>query len=137
MSNAEVINQILTDLDRCITMLFTTTCGVDRNKILNYMRNKINELYIMNNPKEYEYRPTVINDDRTFTKKELTSYNGKNGMPAYVAINGVVYDVTNNAAWLSGTHLGLSAGNDLTKEYNTCHQNELILKTLPIVGKLI
>lgn len=136
MDHVKVFNQILTDLDQCISMLATTTCGVDRNNILNYMRSNINELYMMNNPNQYKIQPAV-NDERTFTKEELATYNGKNGMPAYVAIRGIVYDVTNSPAWLSGTHLGLYAGNDLTAEFNTCHHDEIILKTLPIVGKLI
>ncbi|WP_326521342.1 cytochrome b5 domain-containing protein [Faecalispora anaeroviscerum] len=51
-------------------------------------------------------------------------YHGKNGIPAYVAVNGIVYDVTNSAAWRVATHFGLSAGKDLTTEFNSCHMGQ-------------
>ncbi len=33
-----------------------------------------------------------------FTLKELEAYNGKNGMPKYIAVDGVVFDVGDTAA---------------------------------------
>lgn len=76
-------------------------------------------------------------DQMTFTIQELSRYNGKNGNPAYVAINGVVYDVTNNAAWAAGTHFGLAAGSDFTSAFASCHAGQDILSTLRVVGRLI
>lgn len=76
------------------------------------------------------------NTTRTFTLEELAQYNGKNGTPAYIAINGVVYDVTNNAVWASATHFGLSAGKDLTSAFASCHAGSNILNKLPVVGNL-
>ena len=35
----------------------------------------------------------------TFNQTELAKYNGQGGQPAYVAVDGVVYDVTGVAAW--------------------------------------
>ncbi|WP_290068715.1 cytochrome b5 domain-containing protein, partial [Lactobacillus intestinalis] len=46
-----------------------------------------------------------------FTLEELKKYNGKNGNPAYIAVNGKVYDVTNNPHWKNGEHHGYEAGN--------------------------
>ena len=37
-------------------------------------------------------------EEKIFTEKELGKYDGQNGNPAYVAIDGVVYDVTNVSA---------------------------------------
>jgi len=36
---------------------------------------------------------------RVFTMDELKNYNGQNGNAAYVAVNGVVYDVTKSPKW--------------------------------------
>lgn len=52
--------------------------------------------------------------NKTFTAEELKKYNGKTG-PAYVAVNGIVYDVSSHASWKTGTHMGHQAGQDLTK----------------------
>ncbi len=79
----------------------------------------------------------VVNETKTFTSEELAKFNGKDGNPAYVAINGVVYDVTNNAAWAAATHFGLNAGNDLTTAFTSCHAGSDILSNLPVVGNLI
>lgn len=77
------------------------------------------------------------NIQRVFTIDELATYNGKNGRPAYVAVNGIVYDVTNNRAWAAATHFALTAGKDYTKEFASCHAGQQsILATLPIVGRL-
>lgn len=76
---------------------------------------------------------------RTFTLEELSQYNGKDGQPAYVAVDGVVYDVTNVEAWKDGEHqMGLTAGNELTEEItNQSPHGIQVLDGLPIVGKFI
>ena len=76
---------------------------------------------------------------RTFTLEELSQYNGKDGQPAYVAVDGVVYDVTNEEAWKDGEHkLGLTAGNELTEEITKQSPHGLkVLEGLPIVGEFV
>ena len=76
---------------------------------------------------------------RTFTLEELSQYNGKDGQPAYVAVDGVVYDVTNVEAWKDGEHkLGVTAGNELTEEITNQSPHGLkVLEGLPIVGELV
>ncbi|WP_299094778.1 cytochrome b5 domain-containing protein [uncultured Metabacillus sp.] len=77
-------------------------------------------------------------NQRTFTIGELATFDGKNGRPAYVAVNGIVYDVTNNRAWAAATHFGLIAGKDYTQEFASCHAGQQsILATLPVVGRLV
>ena len=51
-----------------------------------------------------------------FTLEELAQFNGKDGQPAYIAVDGVIYDVTNSNAWKNGQHNGFEAGMDLTEE---------------------
>lgn len=73
---------------------------------------------------------------RVFTLDELKTYNGQNGSPAYVAVDGIVYDVSDFPKWKNGQHHELTAGNDLTEEFaNSPHSNST-LKKLPIVGIL-
>lgn len=67
------------------------------------------------------------------TLEELALYNGSNGYPAYVAVNGTIYDVTDIKSWASGTHFDLQAGADLTSQFN-CHAGQLVLGKLKRVG---
>ncbi|WKB36518.1 cytochrome b5 domain-containing protein [Terrilactibacillus sp. S3-3] len=74
---------------------------------------------------------------RVFTIEELATYNGKNGRPAYVAVGGIVYDVTNNRGWAAATHFGLTAGKEYSREFLSCHAGQpSILAPLPVVGRL-
>lgn len=71
------------------------------------------------------------------TLEELTAYNGKNGNPAYVAVDGVIYDVTGNPKWEEAKHHGLSAGQDLTDQIKDQSPHGLsALSKLSVVGKL-
>ena len=72
------------------------------------------------------------------TLEELKQYDGKNGNPAYVAVDGVIYDVTNVAKWKNGDHNGYSAGNDLTDIIkNKSPHGVKNLEGLPVVGKIV
>jgi predicted heme/steroid binding protein len=89
----------------------------------------INEL--VNNNYSYD---RVENE---FTVEELEKYNGENGNPAYVAIEGVVYDVSKIPAWKTGKHFGLTAGQDLSDQFESCHGVIDILANAPKVGMLM
>ncbi|MEN6564261.1 MAG: cytochrome b5 domain-containing protein [Christensenella sp.] len=72
------------------------------------------------------------------TLSELAQFNGKDGNPAYVAVDGVIYDVTNLPKWKNGEHNGYSAGQDLTDIIkNKSPHGVAKLKDVPVVGKLI
>ncbi len=72
------------------------------------------------------------------TLAELAMYNGKDGQPAYVAVDGVIYDVSAYPKWKNGDHNGYSAGNDLTEIIKTKSPHGVAkLKGVPVVGKLI
>jgi len=73
---------------------------------------------------------------KNFTKAELSKYNGMNGKPAYVAVNGKVYNVTGNKAWINGQHRSYRAGKDLTADMKKAPHGTSVLKGLPVVGTL-
>ena len=76
-------------------------------------------------------------NERIFKLEELATYDGKDGRPAYVAVEGTVYDVTNNRTWAAATHFGLVSGKNHTQEFASCHAGQQsILQTLPVVGRL-
>lgn len=82
--------------------------------------------------------PAPAPESSTFTREQLATYTGRNGRPAYVAVNGIVYDVTNHKAWSAASHFGLPAGKDLTAEFASCHAaQQWILGTLRPAGRLV
>lgn len=81
-------------------------------------------------------------NQRTFTPAELAEFNGKDGKPAYVAVDGVVYDVSASRSWVDGEHtrcnLGAMAGKDLSAEIQQAPANmRALLERMPVVGKLV
>lgn len=80
---------------------------------------------------------------KEFTLEELTQYDGSNGKPAYVAVNGLVYDVTNVKGWKDGVHKPWNdkrvAGRDLTSELAKAppsHRQKEFWAKLPVAGRL-
>lgn len=74
----------------------------------------------------------------TFTAAELAKYDGKNGNPAYVAVNGVVYDVSNVPEWKNGIHQGrFQAGQDLSEAIKQSPHGTSKLDMVPVVGTYI
>jgi predicted heme/steroid binding protein len=70
-----------------------------------------------------------------FTLAQLSQYTGAGGTTAYVAVNGVVYDVTN--AFTNGTHRGIQlGGTDATTIFASSPHSQSLLDSLPIVGSL-
>ena len=149
----------IAEINYDLNLLYVIPCVYTRNVILNHLRDRIfmleSVVKAMNQPVHQQkeplplqtevapmietptpQQPTVLGNQTTFTLQELSKYDGKNGNPAYVAVNGTVYDVTNNATWAAATHFGLTAGKDLTNEFTSCHAGQSILNKLKVVGKL-
>ncbi|MBB1062257.1 cytochrome b5 domain-containing protein [Limosilactobacillus fastidiosus] len=72
---------------------------------------------------------------RTFSAEELAKYNGQDGNPAYVAVEGTVYDVSNIPAWRNGKHHGNLAGHDVSAAIKRSLHMKRVLESLPVVGK--
>jgi predicted heme/steroid binding protein len=79
---------------------------------------------------------TSNNVQKTFTIDELKNYDGQNGRPAYVAVSGVVYDVSALPQFSTGSHKGHMAGTDMTAVMQNSPHGNSVLAGLPIVGKL-
>ncbi|HJV46803.1 MAG TPA: cytochrome b5 domain-containing protein [Bacillota bacterium] len=151
------------EIQYLIHLLYVTMDLYTKNLTLNQLWNKISLLQFLTNlldqrqisnmvtptlpqplqPISPTYlNPTVgqvtVQNVSSITREQLARSTGRNGSPAYVAVDGVVYDVTNNKAWSAASHFGLTAGKDLTAEFATCHAGQQwILSTLKQVGRLI
>lgn len=71
------------------------------------------------------------------TADELRAFDGKNGKPAYVAVDGTVYDVTGVKNWLSGEHKGGKTGKDISGLIKKAPHGKKVLAERKAVGKLV
>ncbi len=71
------------------------------------------------------------------TITELANFDGQDGRKAYVAVDSVIYDVTDVKAWKGGKHKGNKAGKDVTAKIAKAPHGKSTLKKLNKVGKLI
>lgn len=79
----------------------------------------------------------VADSLKVFTLEELAKYDGKKGQPAYIAADGLIYDVTSAQDWKNGKHQGYTAGKDVTKLMaKSSPHGTKPLKKLKVVGKL-
>lgn len=72
------------------------------------------------------------------TKAELEEYNGKEGKPAYVAVNGKIYDMSKSPLFQDGKHFNHEElGYDLTYDLTDAPHDESKLEGFPVVGELV
>lgn len=89
-------------------------------------------------PKPAKAEPDTPPDTTYFTQRQLRrDYNGMNSKPAYIAVSGIVYDVTGMPQWELGSHYGVLAGQDVTQQFFTHHTDTSILPKERIVGRLL
>ena len=71
------------------------------------------------------------------TKNELAKFDGRDGRPAYVAVNDTIFDVSTSPLWQGGDHQGAhQAGADLTEELKSAPHVRMVIERFPVVGKL-
>lgn len=139
------VSVVLGNIQYLIRLLYAVRNDQIRYLTLHDLWNQVAFLQFLINLLDQEPPPTAAapylaprTDLPAITRNELSSYTGREGNPAYVAVNGVVYDVTNHPGWSLGTHFGLPAGKDLTAEFASCHTGQQwILRTLKPVGRLV
>ena len=116
--------------------LFLVGCG-------NY--NEDEDDHIVDNDTleaEVEEVPEVVVEDvpevvmLNITLEELKMYNGIDNEMMYVAVDGVIYDVTGVEAWAEGNHNGAVAGTDVTDILPNSPHKEAVLEDLVIVGTI-
>ena len=74
---------------------------------------------------------------KEITREQLASFDGNDGRPAYVVVNGVVYDVTDSKLWKGGQHMRRhGAGHDLSAEILLAPHGESVLEKVSRVGML-
>lgn len=69
---------------------------------------------------------------KVFSREEVAKFNGADGKPAYVIVNGDVLDVTTFASGHPGGEIALleHAGKDVTKLFYSLHRHEVLEKRL-------
>ena len=72
------------------------------------------------------------------SRSKLKGFDGKEGRPAYIAYDGMVYDVSASRMWREGIHMGShTAGMDLTASLENAPHGEDVFSRYPHVGVLV
>ena len=74
---------------------------------------------------------------KEFTSKELETFNGKKGPPAYISYQGKVFDVSESSLWVDGEHMDRHlSGKDLTQEMSAAPHGIEVFERFTQVGTL-
>ena len=73
----------------------------------------------------------------TFTRSQLALRNGQDKPEIWVALHGIIYEVTISRLWRNGKHYEHWAGQDLTDELKDAPHTEKVFDKFKPVGKLI
>ena len=75
-------------------------------------------------------------DEVTVTPDELAAATCNDGASCWIAVDGVVYDMSGFPSWLHGLHHGVRAGTDATDTFVRSGHGSNILEKMPVVGRL-
>jgi predicted heme/steroid binding protein len=73
---------------------------------------------------------------QVYTKQQLALRNGQDKPEIWVALNGLIYDVTESRMWRNGKHYEHWAGQDLTDELKDAPHTETVFSEFKVVGEL-
>jgi predicted heme/steroid binding protein len=102
----------------------------------NFSMTKLALVYLWDNEEPYECYDCGM-EYMYIYDTDLHMYDGTNGMPMYIAYNGMIYDVTNHSGWTTGSHNGMNAGTDITAALDASGHGVSVLDGLPMVGYLM
>lgn len=71
-----------------------------------------------------------------YTKSQLALRNGQDKPEIWVALNGIIYDVTGSRLWKKGLHYEHWAGQDLSDELADAPHTGSVFMKFEKVGKL-
>ncbi len=68
-------------------------------------------------------------------KKQLTQNNGNDGKPAFVAVDGKIYDLSASKMWKNGMHMNRHhAGDDLSGSFEAAPHGKEVLERFKAIG---
>jgi predicted heme/steroid binding protein len=70
------------------------------------------------------------------TKAQLALRNGQDKPEVWIALNGIVYDVTTSRLWRNGKHYEHWAGQDLTPELKDAPHTDKVFDKFTPIGRL-
>lgn len=71
-----------------------------------------------------------------YTRAQLALRNGQDKPEIWVALHGIIYNVTNSRLWRNGKHYEHWAGQDLTDELNDAPHTEFVFDKFTPIGRL-
>lgn len=71
-----------------------------------------------------------------YTKFQLALRNGQDKPEIWVAVDGMIYDVTSSRLWRNGQHYEHWAGQDLTEELQDAPHTIKVLERFEVIGVL-
>ena len=73
---------------------------------------------------------------QSYTLSQLSLRNGQDRDEVWVAVNGIIYDLTSSQIWMKGLHYDHWAGQELSEELKEAPHLPSVLSKFKVVGKL-
>ena len=82
--------------------------------------------------------PVALTLSCELTPEQLSSFDGKEGRPAYISYKGIIYDITNSRLWKNGQHMMKHhAGTDLSEMLKLAPHGDDKVLAMPQVGMCV